>query len=83
MIGELTFVAPLISQFYLITCALVNYSVYELEMNPSPAWRPAFQFYSWYSALFGFTCCVFLMFFTNWLYASVSVVLTVGIVTAF
>jgi len=71
-IGDLLFVAPLISQFFLIVYGMINLSVFQLEMNPSPSWRPSFRSYNKYTALIAFICCVAVMFASDWLSALIA-----------
>eukprot|EP00494_Astrolonche_serrata_P025727 UN25988 len=78
-IGELNQIAPLITMFFMITYALINWSVFALEFYKSPGWRPAFQHYNQWTALSGAILCVIIMFLANWAIAILSVLIAAGI----
>ena len=40
LIGELNAIAPLISNFFLITYGLINYACFNVSFSNSPGWRP-------------------------------------------
>jgi len=44
-IGSLNFVAPLITMFFMITYALINYATFMLAIGNSPGWRPSFKYF--------------------------------------
>ena len=43
-IGELNTIALIISNFFLIVYALINYSVFAASLGHSPGWRPSFKY---------------------------------------
>ena len=43
LIGELNAIAPLISQFFMLTYLLINAACFTLEISKSPGWRPSFK----------------------------------------
>jgi amino acid transporter len=53
LIGELNAIAPLISQFFMLTYLLINAACFSLEVSKSPGWRPSFKYFSKYTAGLG------------------------------
>merc|ERR1712087_824582 len=72
--GDINFIAPMVTNFFLITYALVNYSVFAWDISKSPGWRPTFKYYSPYLSLFAALQSVLLMFLINWAMAAVTAV---------
>ena len=75
-IGKLNVIAPIISNFFLMAYALINYSVFAASLAKSPGWRPAFKYYNKWTSMLGFLLCVGIMFFVNW-WAALTTVLCV------
>ena len=46
LIGELNVIAPVISNFFLASYCLINYSCFSASLSKSPGWRPAFKYYN-------------------------------------
>lgn len=65
-IGHLNAIAPLISNFFLMSYALINYSCFDASFAKSPGWRPGFKYYNMWLALFGAILCLAVMFIINW-----------------
>ena len=65
-IAELDVIAPIISNFFLMAYALVNYSVFQSSLSKSPGWRPSFKYYNKWISLIGFLLCIAIMFLINW-----------------
>ena len=65
-LGDLNNIAPLISNFFLMSYALINYSCFYSSLSKSPGWRPAFKYYSKWMALIGAILCLAVMFIINW-----------------
>ncbi|XP_013401253.1 solute carrier family 12 member 1 [Lingula anatina] len=74
LIGELNAIAPLISNFFLMAYALINYSCFDASLSKSPGWRPAFKYYSQWVSLAGAMLCLVVMFIINWWAALVTFV---------
>ncbi|KFO73401.1 Solute carrier family 12 member 3, partial [Cuculus canorus] len=53
LIAELNAIAPIISNFFLCSYALINFSCFHASITNSPGWRPSFRYYSKWAALFG------------------------------
>lgn len=78
-IGELNQIAPIISNFFLMSYALINYSCFDASIAKTPGWRPAFKYYNKWISLFGAIICLFVMFVVKWWAALISLVLIAGI----
>ncbi|GAB1301741.1 Solute carrier family 12 member 2 [Apodemus speciosus] len=76
LIAELNVIAPIISNFFLASYALINFSVFHASLAKSPGWRPAFKYYNMWISLIGAVLCCIVMFVINWWAA----LLTYGIV---
>ncbi|XP_047195855.1 solute carrier family 12 member 3 [Hippoglossus stenolepis] len=66
LIAELNTIAPIISNFFLCSYALINFSCFHASVTNSPGWRPSFRFYSKWLSLLGAVCCVVIMFLLTW-----------------
>uniref|UniRef100_A0A4W4FR72 Solute carrier family 12 member 10, tandem duplicate 1 n=1 Tax=Electrophorus electricus TaxID=8005 RepID=A0A4W4FR72_ELEEL len=66
LIAQLNVIAPLISNFFLCSYALINFSCFHASITNSPGWRPSFKYYSRWTALFGAVISVVLMFLLTW-----------------
>ncbi|XP_061086274.1 solute carrier family 12 member 3-like [Conger conger] len=66
LIAQLNAIAPLISNFFLCSYALINFSCFHASITNSPGWRPSFRYYSRWVALFGAVVSVLLMFLLTW-----------------
>ncbi|XP_048376463.1 solute carrier family 12 member 1 isoform X4 [Stegostoma tigrinum] len=81
LIAELNTIAPVISNFFLASYALINFSCFHASYSKSPGWRPAFKFYNMWVSLLGTVLCCAVMFVINWWAAviTVAVVLSLNI----
>uniref|UniRef100_A0A665T1V8 Solute carrier family 12 member 3 n=1 Tax=Echeneis naucrates TaxID=173247 RepID=A0A665T1V8_ECHNA len=66
LIAELNTIAPIISNFFLASYCLINFSCFHASITNSPGWRPSFRFYSKWLSLLGALCCAVIMFLLNW-----------------
>ncbi|KFO63099.1 Solute carrier family 12 member 3 [Corvus brachyrhynchos] len=66
LIAELNAIAPIISNFFLCSYALINFSCFHASITNSPGWRPSFRYYSKWAALFGATVSVVIMLLLTW-----------------
>ncbi|XP_064618818.1 solute carrier family 12 member 3-like [Lineus longissimus] len=78
-IGELNTIAPIISNFFLMSYTLINYSCFDASLAKSPGWRPAFKYYSMWIALAGSLLCLGVMFVINWWTALITFGLVSGL----
>ncbi|XP_042199013.1 solute carrier family 12 member 1-like isoform X1 [Callorhinchus milii] len=73
LVAELNTIAPIISNFFLASYALINFSCFHASYSKSPGWRPAFKFYNMWVSLFGAVLCCAVMFVINWWAAVITV----------
>ncbi|XP_051764766.1 solute carrier family 12 member 2 isoform X1 [Ctenopharyngodon idella] len=66
LIAELNVIAPIISNFFLASYALINFSVFHASLANSPGWRPSFKYYNMWVSLAGASLCCVVMFIINW-----------------
>uniref|UniRef100_A0A673KTA6 Solute carrier family 12 member 3 n=1 Tax=Sinocyclocheilus rhinocerous TaxID=307959 RepID=A0A673KTA6_9TELE len=66
LIGDLNTIAPLISNFFLCSYGLINFSTFHASVNQSPGWRPEYHYYSPWTSLFGSFLSFILMFLFTW-----------------
>ncbi|KAG7233647.1 hypothetical protein INR49_006761 [Caranx melampygus] len=66
LIGDLNTIAPIISNFFLASYALINFSCFHASWAKSPGWRPAYKYYNMWLSLFGAVICCGVMFVINW-----------------
>ncbi|KAM9860951.1 solute carrier family 12 member 1 [Aulostomus maculatus] len=66
LIGNLNTIAPIISNFFLASYALINFSCFHASWAKSPGWRPAYKFYNMWLSLLGALLCCGVMFVINW-----------------
>ena len=60
-VGDLNFVSSLLSNFFVATYAIINYSVFHASVHKSPGWRPSFKFYNKWISLLGSILCIVVM----------------------
>ncbi|XP_040275654.1 solute carrier family 12 member 3-like [Bufo bufo] len=73
LIAELNTIAPIISNFFLCSYALINFSCFHASITNSPGWRPSFRYYSKWTSLFGAVVSVVIMFLLTWWAAIIAV----------
>ncbi|KAK0137314.1 Solute carrier family 12 member 3 [Merluccius polli] len=66
LIAELNTIAPIISNFFLCSYALINFSCFNASATNSPGWRPSFRYYNKWVALLGAVASVVIMFLLTW-----------------
>ncbi|KAG8456223.1 hypothetical protein GDO86_002136 [Hymenochirus boettgeri] len=79
LIAELNVIAPIISNFFLASYALINFSVFHASLAKSPGWRPAFRYYNMWVSLIGALLCCGVMFVINWWAALLTYVIVIGL----
>ncbi|XP_026374218.3 solute carrier family 12 member 1 isoform X3 [Ursus arctos] len=75
LIAELNTIAPIISNFFLASYALINFSCFHASYAKSPGWRPAYGIYNMWVSLFGAILCCAVMFVINWWAAVITYVI--------
>lgn len=78
-IGELNVIAPVISNFFLMSYALINYAVFAASLGKSPGWRPSFKYYNMWVSLVGAMVCIVIMFLINWWAALLTIVIIIAL----
>ena len=78
-IGELNVIAPVISNFFLMSFALINYAVFAASLGKSLGWRPSFKYFYVWVSLVGAMVCIVIMFLINWWAALVTIVIIVAL----
>ena len=71
-IGNVDYIAPIITMFFLVCYACVNLACTLQSVLRAPNWRPRFTLYHWSTSLLGLILCLTLMFISNWMYAFVA-----------
>uniref|UniRef100_A0A3P9JHR3 Solute carrier family 12 member 3 n=1 Tax=Oryzias latipes TaxID=8090 RepID=A0A3P9JHR3_ORYLA len=66
IIAELNNIAALISNFFLCSYALINFSCFHASLMNAPGWRPTFRYYNKWASLFVAVLSVVLMFLFTW-----------------
>ncbi|KAL0108379.1 hypothetical protein PUN28_015133 [Cardiocondyla obscurior] len=75
LIADLNAVAPLISNFYLASYALINFCTFHAALIRPLGWRPSFKYYNTWISLMGFILCVAIMFLIDWVTSLVTFVI--------
>ncbi|XP_049284622.1 bumetanide-sensitive sodium-(potassium)-chloride cotransporter-like [Anopheles funestus] len=75
LLANLNLVAPLISNFYLASYALINFCTFHAATVKPIGWRPTFRFYNQWVSLFGTVLCVLIMFLIDIISTGVTMVL--------
>ncbi|KAG7498520.1 solute carrier family 12 member 2 isoform X1 [Solea senegalensis] len=79
LIAQLNAIAPIISNFFLASYALINFSVFHASLANSPGWRPSFKYYNMWVSLAGAILCCVVMFVINWWAALLTNVIVMGL----
>uniref|UniRef100_A0A8C6UCB1 Solute carrier family 12 member 2 n=1 Tax=Neogobius melanostomus TaxID=47308 RepID=A0A8C6UCB1_9GOBI len=79
LIAELNVIAPIISNFFLASYALINFSVFHASLANSPGWRPSFKYYNMWVSLAGAVLCCVVMFVINWWAALVTLLIVLAL----
>ncbi|VDL79104.1 unnamed protein product [Nippostrongylus brasiliensis] len=64
--GDLNAIAPIISNFFLASYALINYACFDASFADSPGFRPGFKYYNMWVSLGGALLCIVVMFIISW-----------------
>uniref|UniRef100_A0AAQ4PFF9 Solute carrier family 12 member 3 n=1 Tax=Gasterosteus aculeatus aculeatus TaxID=481459 RepID=A0AAQ4PFF9_GASAC len=79
LIAELNIIAPIISNFFLASYALINFSVFHASLANSPGWRPSFKYFNKWVSLAGAILCCVVMFVINWWAALVTLLIVLAL----
>jgi len=72
LIGDLNVVSSLLSNFFVASYALINFSAFHASLIKSPGWRPTFKLYNPWVSLVGTFLCLAVMFLMDWITAIVT-----------
>ncbi|CAK1580927.1 unnamed protein product [Parnassius mnemosyne] len=72
LIADLNTIAPLISNFYLASYALINFCTFHAALVRPLGWRPTFRYYNVWISLLGFLMCVAIMLLISWVMSLVT-----------
>ena len=75
--GNLDFITPIITMFFLLMYAGCNVSCFFLSVVKSPNFRPTFRCYHWFISLLACIWCLALAFFISWYTASIAIFLCI------
>lgn len=75
LIAQLNVIAPLISNFYLASYALINFCTFHAALIKPLGWRPTFKYHNVWLSLLAFVMCVAIMFLISWIMSLVTVVI--------
>ncbi|XP_059507602.1 solute carrier family 12 member 3 isoform X2 [Stegostoma tigrinum] len=73
LIAELNMIAPIISNFFLCSYALINFSCFHASVTNSPGWRPSFKYFNKWASLFCAVVSVVIMFLLMWWAALIAI----------
>jgi hypothetical protein len=76
-IGDLDLIAPILTMFFLLTYCLTNVATLVHRISGHPNFRPQFRFFTWHTALVGALICAATMFFLDWRYTLIAVLLVI------
>ena len=79
MLGDLNTIAPFITNFFMVSYALINWACFQADMSGSPGWRPTWKFYNPWLALVGMVLCVGSMFMISWYVALITLLVCLGL----
>ncbi|KAG7300179.1 hypothetical protein JYU34_015728, partial [Plutella xylostella] len=72
LIADLNTIAPLISNFYLASYALINFCTFHAALVRPLGWRPTFRYYNVWVSMVGFLLCVAIMLLISWMMSLVT-----------
>ena len=76
-IGNLDVIAPILTMFFLLTYCLTNVACLVHRISGHPNFRPMFRFFTWHTALLGALICAGTMFFLDWRYTLIAILLVI------
>ena len=66
LIGDLNIVSGLLSNFFIASYGLINFSSFHASITKSPGWRPSFKYFNPWLSLIGCILCVAVMFLMDY-----------------
>eukprot|EP00397_Hematodinium_sp_SG-2012_P001550 GEMP01001553.1.p1 GENE.GEMP01001553.1~~GEMP01001553.1.p1 ORF type:complete len:787 (+),score=167.42 GEMP01001553.1:882-3242(+) len=74
-VGELNFIAPILTMFFLMCYFCINMSCAMMDVLDDPNWRPTFRYHHVIVSFIGMALCLLLMFAINWYVALIAIFL--------
>ncbi|KAL0232378.1 hypothetical protein PCE1_002719 [Barthelona sp. PCE] len=75
LVGDLNLIAPILSNFMLLSYTLLNYAVFAIHRSEAISWRPSWKFYHPYVSLIGAIVSLASMLYMNLLFGLVSIII--------
>ncbi len=75
LMGDLNFIAPIITMFFMITYGTLNFATLYETIAGNPSFRPRFRYFHWSTALLGALGCLGIMMLIDMPYAILSLLL--------
>lgn len=79
LIGSLNDVAPVITMFFLLFDACINFACALLSILNNPSWRPTWPYFHWTIAIFGSILCIIIMLYISWWAALIAYMLAISL----
>ena len=73
--GNLDHISPIVTMFYLLMYAGINFSCFMLGVFKAPGFRPTFRYYHWSISLFGFLWCLGLAIIIDTFLAFIAIIM--------
>ncbi|CAI7915790.1 unnamed protein product [Closterium sp. NIES-54] len=77
LIGDVDYVSPVITMFFLLCYCGVNLSCALLDLVDAPSWRPRWRWHHWLVSLAGALLCLIIMYLISWFFTLVCLTLAV------
>lgn len=79
LIGNLDFIAPVLTMFFLMCYMFINLACTVQSLLKTPSWRPRFKYFHWSISLMGIILCLLVMFLSSYVYAICAMLLAATI----
>ncbi|KAB7505213.1 Solute carrier family 12 member 2 [Armadillidium nasatum] len=77
MVGQLNAVSTLLTNCFLASYSLINFSCFHATFINSPGWRPAFKYFNLYVSFIGGILCLCCMFLIDWITAVITIAVAI------
>eukprot|EP00897_Mesotaenium_endlicherianum_P007569 jgi/Mesen1/6840/ME000351S05963 len=77
VIGNLDYITPVITMFFLLCYCGVNLSCFLLDLLDAPSWRPRWKWHHWAASMVGAILCIVIMFLISWYFTLVALALAI------
>ncbi|RXG73338.1 Solute carrier family 12 member 2 [Armadillidium vulgare] len=79
MVAELNAVSSLLTNCFLASYSMINFSCFHASLIKSPGWRPALYYYSMYGSFVGGVLCLAVMFLIDWITAVITFAVAISL----